>query len=169
MSLVSLTRVALLASGLASCAVEPAERAGAHMPMVGIEPATSPRLTPLRIVVVHWKIKLGREAEFLNYWSTRSVIGDRSGLVGEYLSSIADRDRVPWITWQSLNSGYTSYFNMGIWRDLNAFQDQIGRFIDNSKPPLPFEAERRERVFLVPEAWRIGRGTLPTTDAPGVK
>lgn len=169
MSMTSLTKVALLASGLVACAVAPAGKAGAPLPQMGVEPAASPRPTPLRIVVVHWKIKLGKEAEFLDYWSTRSVIGDRSGLVGEYLSSVADRDRVPWITWQSLSSGYTSYFNVGLWRDLDAFQNQIGRYIDNSRPPLPFEAERRERVFLIPEAWRVGRGALLTIDPPGVK
>ena len=119
--------------------------------------------------MVHWKIKPGREAEFLDYWGTRSVVGDRSGLVGEYLSSVEDRERAPWITWQTLNLTYTSFFNVGLWRDVDAFQDQIGKFIDNSRPPLPFEAERRERIFLVPERWRAGRSSLPATDPPGVR
>ena len=140
MSLVSLTRIALLALGLAPGPVALAEKASAPLPMAIAKPAPSPRLPPLRIVVVHWKIRLGREAEFLDYWKTRSVIANRSGLVSEYLSSVAERDRVPWITLQGLSSEYTSYFNVGIWRDLDAFQDQIGRFIDNKKPPLPFES-----------------------------
>lgn len=125
--------------------------------------------TPLRIVVVHWKIKHGREAEFLDYWATRSVVEDRSGLIAEFLSSVADRDRFPWINWQNLNPDYTSYFNVGVWRDAADFQSQIGRFINNSRPPLDFEAERRERVFLAPERWRVGRSDLPNADPPGVK
>ncbi len=169
MSLISLTRIVLVALFLVPGPTALAEKASAPVPMVVAKPTTSPRLIPLRIVVVHWKIRLGREAEFLNYWGTRSVIGNRSGLVSEYLSSVADRDSIPWIIWQGLSPNYTSYFNVGIWRDLDAFQGQIGRFIDNDKPPLPFEAERRERIFLTPKAWRIGRSALPTTDAPGVK
>lgn len=146
-----------------------AEVAAPSLPQASVEPAISLRSTPLRIVIVHWKIKPGKEAEFLNYWSTRSIIEDRSGLVSEYLSSIEDHDRAPWTTWQTLKLEYTSYFNVGVWRDLDAFQDQIGRYIDNSRPPLPFEAERRERVLLAPQAWRIGPSISPTVDAPGVR
>ncbi len=162
-------RTALLALSLLPWAPLAAETVLVPAPGVATEPATSSRIAPLRIVVVHWKIKPGREAEFLEYWGTRSVVEDRSGLVGEYLSSVEDRERAPWITWQSLNPAYTSYFNVGLWRDVDAFQDQIGKFIDNSRPPLPFEAERRERIFLVPERWRAGRSPLPAADPPGVK
>ena len=97
------------------------------------------------------------------------MVEDRSGLVSEYLCSVEDRDRAPWITWQPLDPAYTSYFNVGIWRDLDAFQEQIGRYIDNNRPPLPFEAKSRERVFLVPQTWRIGRSGLLLTDAPTVR
>jgi len=70
---------------------------------------------------------------------------------------------------QAVNASYTSFFNIGIWKDAAAFEDQIGRFIDNSRPPLPFEAERRERVLLQPERWRIGGSALSLSDQPGVK
>ena len=169
MYLISVTRTALLFLGLFSGPVALAEVANAPTPVVFVEPVGSQRITPLRVVIVHWKIKLGEEAKFLEYWSTRSVVGDRSGLVSEYLSSVEEQDRAPWIIWQALDTAYTSYFNVGIWRDLDAFQDQIGRYIDNNRPLLPFEAKRRERVLLAPEAWRVGRSTPPTTDAPGVK
>ena len=162
-------RFVLLLLALVSAPVALAEFTVAPKPEVSVEPSALSRPISLRIVVVHWKIKPGREIEFLDYWSTRSVVGDRSGLVGEYLSSVEDRGLAPWITWQTLSPEYTSYFNVGVWRDLDAFQDQIGRHIDNSRPSLPFEAERRERVLLAPAAWRVGRSILPTRDAPGVK
>src|SRR3954462_12943015 len=44
------------------------------------------------------------------------------------------------------------------------FEGQIGKFIDNSRPPQDFEAERRTRVFLAPERWRIGATALPGSD-----
>lgn len=125
--------------------------------------------TLMRIVVVHWKIKPGRERDFLEYWTTRSIVENRAGLVAEFLSSKADEKTAPWITMASLDPSYTSFFNVGIWRNAAAFQDQIGRFIDNSRPPLEFEAAKRERVFLVPERWRIGQGSLPANDLPGVR
>lgn len=125
--------------------------------------------TNIRMVVVHWKIKQGREAEFLDYWGQRSVVADRSGLVGEFLSSVEDRGRFPWINMQTVSNSYTSFFNIGIWRDAAAFDDQIGKYIDNARPPLPFEAERRERVLLQPERWRIGRTALSLADQPNVK
>ena len=147
-----------LAQGAAALALTPPPAA-----------ANSNAATPLRMVVVHWKIKQGREAEFLDYWAQRSVVADRSGLVGEFLSSVEDRGRFPWINMQTVSTSYTSFFNIGIWRDAAAFEDQIGKYIDNSRPPLPFEAERRERVLLQPERWRIGRTALSLADQPNVK
>lgn len=122
----------------------------------------------VRLVVVHWKIKSGRESEFLDHWSTRAAVKNRAGLLCEFLCSVEDRGRFPWITSRTLDPRWTSFFNVGLWRDAAAFQDQIGRHIDDARPPLDFEAERRERVFLSPERWRLGRSPLPASDAPGV-
>ena len=88
-------------------------------------PSVSVVEAPLRIVVVHWKIKPGREAEFLDYWSTRSVVEDRTGLIGEYLgSSIEDRARAPSINWGTLDRAYVSYFNVGLWQDVVVVSSQ---------------------------------------------
>lgn len=137
-------------------------------PRAGAAMAPSPSDVGMRLVVVHWKIKPGREAEFLDHWSTRATIEDRAGLLCEFLCSVEDRGRFPWIILQALDSRWTSFFNVGLWRDAAAFQDQIGRHIDDARPPLDFEAERRERVFLSPERWRLGRSALPASDPPGV-
>lgn len=173
-------RLSHLLLSLTLCAPWAAARAQAPAAVAPATPQAAPAAmpaptgvsafqAPLRIVVVHWKIKPGREAEFLDYWGTRSVVEDRTGLVGEYLSSIEDRERAPWINWSTLDPAYTHYFNVGLWRDVDAFQDQIGKFIDNSRPPLAFEGAKRERVFLVPERWRAGRSALPANDPPGVR
>jgi hypothetical protein len=119
-------------------------------------------------VVVEWKITKGREAEFLEYWSTKATVGDRSGLVGEFLSGVENRERFPWINW-STDERWTTFYNVGIWRDAEDFNAQIGRFIDNNRPSLAFEAERRSRVFLAPERWRIGATALPAADPQGVQ
>ena len=154
---------------LALAACTPAPEAPRPVAAAAAQPSSTAQESPLRLVVVHWKVKPGHEKEFLDYWSERATVADRSGLVAEFLSSVEDRDRFPWINWRALDPRWTSFFNIGIWRDAAAFQEQIGRFIDGSRPPLPFEAERRERVFVTPERWRIGASPLPAADPPGVR
>ena len=121
-----------------------------------------------RVVLVEWRIKKGREAEFLKYWSTKATIEDRSGLVGEFLSKVEDQKQFPWMVW-NLDRRWTTYVNVGFWREGADFQQQIGRFIDNQRPPLAFEAQRRRRVFLAPERWRMGATPLFMTDPPSVR
>ncbi len=124
--------------------------------------------TSARIVLVEWRIKKGREEEFLEYWSTRATIADRSGLIGEFLSRVEDRKQYPWMVWD-LDRRWTTFVNVGFWRDGADFQEQIGRFIDNSKPPQAFEAAKRRRVFIAPERWRIGSTPFLTADHPSVR
>ncbi|MCB8820365.1 hypothetical protein [Microvirga rosea] len=124
--------------------------------------------TPIRIVLVEWRIKKGREQEFLDYWSNQATIADRSGLISEFLSRVEDRTQYPWMVWD-LDPGWTTFVNVGFWRSGADFNDQIGRFINNAKPPLDFEAQKRRRVFVAPERWRIGAAPLMTSDHSGVK
>jgi len=121
----------------------------------------------MHIILVHWKIAPGREEEFLRYWSTSSRVGDRSGLIGEFLTAPEEPSPYPWINWP-LDPSYRSYINVGLWRDGAAFQSEFGQHIDDTRPMLPFEAQRRTRILLEATAWRIGGGALPAGDAEGV-
>ena len=140
-------------------------------PRVARAPAPpSPRpveSTTTRIVVVEWRIKKGWENAFLEYWSTQSTVPDRSGLINEFLSRIESQEQFPWIVCD-LNETWSTYVNVGFWRAGADFQQQLGRFIDDTEPLLAFEAQRRQRIFLAPERWRIGHTPLPTTDHPAV-
>ena len=124
--------------------------------------------TATRIVLVEWRIKKGREDEFLDYWSTRATVEDRTGLVGEFLSRVEDQNQFPWMVW-NLDPAWTTFVNVGVWRNGADFQQQIGRFIDNSRPPLAFEADKRRRVLVAPERWRIGATPLISSDHPSVR
>ncbi len=148
----------------------------------GTQPATTATAVPApdaagkplspeaRIVVVEWKIKKGHEQEFLDYWSTKSTIPDRTGLIAEFMSGEESREQFPWINWAAAESGdYTVFYNVGIWRRADDFMGQIGKYIDNNRPPMAFEADHRHRVFLAPVKWRIGMASLPAKDAEGVK
>ena len=144
--------------------------APAPAPQVTTDATGNPLSTDARIVIVEWKIKKGHEKEFLDYWETKSTIPNRSGLIAEFMSSEEDHAKFPWINWVSAESNdYTTFYNVGIWRKADDFMGQIGKYIDNNRPPAAFEADHRHRVFLAPVAWRIGMSSLPAKDAAGVK
>ena len=123
--------------------------------------------TATRIVIVEWRIKTGRENDFLEHWSTRSTIPDRSGLIHEFLSRVESREQFPWRVWD-LNAAWSTYINVGFWRSAADFQQQLGWTIDDTKPMLAFEAQPRRRLCLAPERWRIGDTPLLMTDHPTV-
>ncbi len=140
----------------------------------GLSPAIAPLHFPhpevstdTRIVIVEWRIKTGRENDFLEYWSTRSTIPDRSGLIHEFLSRIESQEQFPWRVWD-LNAAWSTYINVGFWRSAADFQQQLGWSIDDTKPLLAFEARPRQRMCLAPERWRIGHAPLLITYHPAV-
>ena len=162
-----LTLGALLAGSVISTAENAVVPATAEGQAIAA-PATSEQT---RIVIVEWKIRKGHEQEFLDYWAKKSVVADRSGLVAEFMSRVEDRDKFPWINWVAVDTSadYTPFYNVGIWKNSDEFVGQIGKYIDLNRPPLPFEADRRHRVFLAPAEWRIGQSSLPAKDAEGVR
>lgn len=155
------TILGLLTAPAAFSQEAPAPQAKAHK-------ADAQNTASSRIVVVEWRIKKGREQDFLDYWSTKATVADRTGLVGEFLSRVEDRNQFPWMVWD-LDSNWTTFLNVGFWRTGSDFHEQIGRFIDNAKPPLDFEAQKRRRVLIAPERWRVGETPFPVSDAAGVK
>ena len=68
-------------------------------PQHTLAPQAEQEATAMRIVAVEWRIKKGHENEFLKYWSTRSTIPDRSGLVAEFLNRVESREQFPWMVW----------------------------------------------------------------------
>jgi len=117
--------------------------------------APAQNTTAMRIVLIEWRIKKGEEEQFLEYWSKRVPVPDRSGLIGEFLSRVECQEQYPWITWE-LDERWTTFVNVGLWRGASDFEEQIGRYIDDTRPPMVFEAARRRRVLVAPERWRMG-------------
>lgn len=159
-----------VADNLAPAAQPSVPPVDAKAPPATASATGAPLSTDARIVVVEWKIKKGHEQEFLDYWATKSTVPDRSGLIAEFMSGQESREQFPWINWAAAESGdYTTFYNIGIWRKADDFMGQIGKYIDNNRPPMAFEADHRHRVFLQPLRWRIGQASLPAQDAQGVK
>ncbi len=116
----------------------------------------------MRIVIVEWRIEKGQEAAFLDYWSSNEAVDDRSGLIGEYLSHVENQEDCHWITLE-FGDGWTTYVNVGFWSDAAAFRREVGPKINDKRPALSFEHEKRRRTFLCPDRWRVGETMLPGT------
>lgn len=140
-------------------------------PAQAAAPAMVGQSSPLTFAIIEWKIKKGMEKDFLDYWATKSTLADRTGLVGEFLSSEGEATgQFPWINWQTRSTPeYTVYYNVGIWKSSKDYVEQIGKFADNSRSPMPFEYDHRRRVLVDPVEWRRGPVALPDADAPGVR
>ena len=119
------------------------------------------------IVLIHWRIKPTDEAQadFCKFWIETATIPDKSALVGEFLSAPVPASAFPYKV-DDLSTGHSQgrcnhFVNVGIWHDRETFQAQNGRLMNDDKPLLPFEAERRTRTVLDPLHVRIGDATLP--------
>lgn len=122
------------------------------------------------IVVIHWKIKPELVEEFLESWKKTAVVGDRRGLVGEFLTEAHSTAEYPWITWDlaGCEGKYRSFINVGYWDSAQEFQEQIGKYFETSTGMQKFEAEPRVRTALKPKCWRMGDSNLPIHDSGGV-
>ena len=126
----------------------------------------------MKFVMIRWKIKSGpkHEAKFLKFWRKKAFVQDRTGLVGEFLSTVGNKTDFPYITWDIDDDvdDYKTFVNVGIWADAQKFHDQIGQYFNDGKPTKDFEFERRVRTVLEPACWRMGDSALPTHDSGGV-
>lgn len=126
------------------------------------------------VALIHWRIRPDDEsiAAFLDHWKTNNTIGDRSGLMAEFLSDSLPMSDFPYITWhldaESLGN-FKSYVTVGLWQDAEAFREQVAAYFNDKKPMLPFEKYRRRRVIFSPVHWRIGHADLPESDSEGVR
>lgn len=129
------------------------------------------------IVLVHWQIRPECEAEFLRHWRTVSLVGNRAGLVGEFLSDLVAADSIstPFITWllsepgADVAAGARHFVNVGIWSSEAAFVTEIAADFGDDAPMRPFELRRRRRLMLKPGCWRVGASRLPSSDSAGVR
>ena len=126
------------------------------------------------IALIRWRIRPDEAsiADFLNHWRTNNTIGDRSGLMAEFMSDSLPMKEFPFITWhldsESLGN-FRSYVTVGIWQDAKTFSQQVANYFNDEKPLLPFEKYRRRRVIFRPVSWRIGDVPLPSHDSEFVK
>lgn len=122
------------------------------------------------VVIILWKVLPGDENRraFFEHWAQALELGDRSGLVGEYLSRPLSQNEVEFdcsLLGVSAGDEYVPYFNVGIWDSLDAFRQQIiERIVEQGPEKHDFEYEPRKRMILAPQLWRVAGAQPPTED-----
>ena len=125
-------------------------------------------------VLIHWRVKPNSvsNAAFLEHWKRNNTIGNRKGLIAEFLSDSLPVKKFPDTTWhldpESLGD-FRSYVTVGLWSDAEAFQAEVGAYFNDQKALLDFEKYRRRRVMFDPVGWRIGEASLPSVNSPDVQ
>jgi len=100
------------------------------------------------VALIHWRVRLDEQsiAAFLDHWRTNNTIGDRSGLMAEFLSDSLPMTDFPYITWhldeESLVN-FKSYVTIGLWQDAAAFREQVANYFYDRKRAWV----RRARLF----------------------
>ena len=132
------------------------------------------------IVLINWRIKEEDVPIFLSKWKSKFTIGDKPGLVGEFLSRVQGKTWCEKITWEMEASecedksiwkfsDFISFVNIGIWDTKEHFMDAVGKYMNDDPEHMEdFEAAPRRRAIVSPEAWRIGEIALYNQSSTGV-
>lgn len=129
------------------------------------------------VVIVRWYIKKNKEHDFKTIWVEKMEPIIKEGLFREFFSKPVDILNEKYNTLDVESPHYTTFINVGIWKDIGSFDDAIGSFIpDREKADLvkypekhnkeqievfEFEFKLRERVVMNVEEDRIGLWPLP--------
>lgn len=132
------------------------------------------------IVVVRWYIRNSKIDEFKETWIGMEP-RFKDGLFRKLFSRPIDKPDEKYHSLDFESSHYTTYINVGIWRDITDFDKAIGSMIPGrsdhpakDKEPnkknkelievYDFEYKLRERIVMEVEKTRGGDWTLPVAD-----
>ena len=134
------------------------------------------------VIMVHWLIKKGIENEqaFEETWK-KMTIQPNTGLYREVLTRPVEAEDPKFNTFSITDNAYTTYINIGIWKDLQSFDEAVGKYIQPPERRKPlcgpyqdremlavyrqdFEFKIRERVILKTILDRKGALEFPEPD-----
>lgn len=132
------------------------------------------------IILVHWLIKKGfsHEQKFKETW-TNMTIQPNTGLYREMLTTVELDSDPKFNTFSLTDEAYKTFINIGIWKDLESFDEAVGKYImpPENRAPIAkpdtemqaiylqdFEFKMRERVILSKVLDRKGALELPEAD-----
>ena len=125
------------------------------------------------IVIVKWYIITGKEDMFKQTWIDIMEPVIKKGLFREFFSKPIDSVKEKYHTLDVESSHYSTYINVGLWENVDAFDEAIGNFILGRKPHdkdpqkqfmeiYEFEYKLRERIVMTVEENRAGEWSLPS-------
>lgn len=132
------------------------------------------------IIMVHWLIKAGysHEEAFKAMWR-KMTIEPNTGLYREMLTTVALDSDPKFNTFSLTDQAYTTFINIGVWKDLESFDAAVGKYIQPPERRAPlanpdtemqtvylhdFEFKLRERVILSKVLDRKGALEFPPAD-----
>lgn len=127
------------------------------------------------VILVHWLIRAGFEDRFVNRWRAMTV-NEHAGLYREVLTRLdkSGNQEGKFHTFSVGDPFYSTFINIGVWKDLPSFDRAIGRYIPDVRVVEKdgrriqtmeleeFEFKLRERVVL--EVIGSRGGDLPAAD-----
>jgi hypothetical protein len=101
------------------------------------------------VIMVHWLIKKGIENEqaFEDFWKSMTV-QPNTGLYREVLTRPEEQDNPKFNTFSITDNAYITYVNIGIWRDLESFDEAVGKYIQPPERRKPESGRRQDREML---------------------
>lgn len=101
------------------------------------------------IIMVHWLIKKGFENEsaFEDMWK-KMTIAPNSGLYREILTRPVEAQDPKFNTFSLTDTAYTTYVNIGIWKDLESFDAAVGQYIQPPERRCPLAGPFQDREML---------------------
>jgi len=132
------------------------------------------------IIMVHWLIKSGfrHEEAFTALWKSMTI-EPNIGLYREILTTVELDSDPKFNTFSLTDKAYTTFINIGLWKDLASFDAAVGKYIQAPERRAPlaaperemqavylqdFEFKLRERVILKKVLDRKGALELPPAD-----
>jgi len=101
------------------------------------------------VIMVHWLIKKGIENEeaFVAMWR-KMTIQPNTGLYREVLTQPVEAEDPKFNTFSITDMAYTTYINIGIWRDLQSFDETVGKYIQPPEKRKPLSGPYMDREML---------------------
>lgn len=101
------------------------------------------------VIMVHWLIKKGIENEeaFEAMWKQMKV-EPNTGLYREVLTQPVTAQDEKFNTFSITDNAYTTYINIGVWKDLESFDAAVGQYIQPPEKRTPINGPYKDREML---------------------
>ena len=103
------------------------------------------------IVLIHWRIKPSDEAvsQFQEWRKNVATIKNKANLLGEFLSTPLPATCFKFaVDDLTQESNCRHFINVGLWKDWESFEAEVGHNFNDNNSLEEFEAYRRNRTIL---------------------